>query len=106
MNRFRVLRVAQKGTSESVQYDFDRERQVSSTEVYFFDDHAKGGCNLPASWKLLYKSGNDWKPVEAAGRTRQEGRVQPSNLQTCKDDCIAARSEAEGRLLAVFSNGA
>jgi DUF1680 family protein len=32
-----------------------------------FDDTGSGECRLPASWRLLYKEGEAWKPVEAAG---------------------------------------
>jgi DUF1680 family protein len=54
-----------KGTSEWVQVDFERPRSVSSVEVYWFDDTGVGECRLPASWKLLYKDGDQWKPVDA-----------------------------------------
>jgi DUF1680 family protein len=54
-----------KGTSEWVQVEFERPRSVSSVDVYWFDDTGVGECRLPASWKLLYKDGNDWKPVDA-----------------------------------------
>jgi DUF1680 family protein len=52
-----------KGTTEWVQYDFDKPAAVSSASVYWFDDTAtKGGCKLPKSWRLLFKDGKDWKP--------------------------------------------
>jgi hypothetical protein len=54
------------GTAEWVQYDFVPARKVSAVEVYWFDDTGTGGCRVPASWQLLYKDGQDWKPVEAA----------------------------------------
>jgi len=56
-----------KGTKEWVQYDFAKARKVSAVEVYWFDDTGKGGCRVPESWTLLYKEGNEWKPVENAG---------------------------------------
>lgn len=52
-----------KGTAEWIQYDFRATVTVSSVEVYWFDD--KGGCRLPESWKVLYKDGETWKPVQA-----------------------------------------
>ena len=53
-----------KGSTEWVQYDFDRPTAVSSAAVYWFDDTpTKGGCKLPKSWRLLYKDGAEWKPV-------------------------------------------
>jgi DUF1680 family protein len=55
-----------KGTTEWVQYDFAKPAKVSSVEVYWFDDTGRGACRIPSSWRLLYKSGPDWKPVESA----------------------------------------
>jgi hypothetical protein len=52
-----------KGTIEWVQYDFNSPRTLSASSVYWFDDGA--GCRLPKSWRLLYKEGDQWKPVEA-----------------------------------------
>jgi hypothetical protein len=54
-----------KGTEEWVQYDFDTPRRISATEVYWFDDTGSGQCRIPASWKLLYKSGDEWKKVQS-----------------------------------------
>ncbi|MCY3022130.1 MAG: glycoside hydrolase family 127 protein [Planctomycetota bacterium] len=56
-----------KGTAEWVQYDFKAAKKCSTVEVYWFDDTGKGQCRVPKSCKLLYKDGNDWKPVENAG---------------------------------------
>lgn len=53
-----------KGTTEWIQYDFKKEETVSRTEIYWFDDTGIGECRLPRSWKLLFKDGDEWKPVE------------------------------------------
>jgi hypothetical protein len=55
-----------KGTREWVQYDFAQPRTVKAVRVYWFDDTGNGSCRVPASWKLLYKNGADWKAVEDA----------------------------------------
>jgi len=55
-----------KGTTEWVQYDFAKPCKVSSSQVYWFDDTGHGECRVPGSWKLLYKDGKSWKPVEGA----------------------------------------
>jgi uncharacterized protein len=55
-----------KGTTEWVQYDFKKEETVSHTELYWFDDTGIGECRLPKSWRVLYRDGDQWKPVEAA----------------------------------------
>jgi len=54
------------GTAEWLQYEFTPPRKVSAVEVYWFDDAPQGGCRVPASWRLLYKEGEAWKPVEDA----------------------------------------
>ena len=54
----------QSGDRAWVQYDFAKPSRVSSVEVYWKDD--KQVCVLPASWRLLYKDENEWKPVAAA----------------------------------------
>ena len=52
-----------KGTMEWVQYDFAAPAAVSEVEVYWFDDTSQGECRVPASWRVLYRSGDTWKPV-------------------------------------------
>jgi hypothetical protein len=44
-----------------IEYEFKRPIGVSSAQVYFFDD--RRFCRLPASWRILYKDGEQWKPV-------------------------------------------
>ena len=56
-----------QGTTEWVQYDFKQRRTVSEADLYWFDDTPTGGgCRIPASWKLLYQDGGDWKEVADA----------------------------------------
>jgi hypothetical protein len=56
-----------KGTAEWVERTFEKPTTLSSSEVYWFDDTGRGACRVPKSWRLLYKDGNDWKSVDAAG---------------------------------------
>ncbi|WP_170971168.1 glycoside hydrolase family 127 protein [Ilyomonas limi] len=53
-----------KDTTEWVQYDFDKAYTISESKVYWYDDKPWGGCDLPASWQLLYKKGDEWVPVK------------------------------------------
>ena len=53
-----------KDTTEWVQYDFDKAYSISESKVYWYDDKPWGGCDLPASWQLLYKNGDQWVPVK------------------------------------------
>lgn len=57
-----------QNTLEWLQYDFAAPTKVSQTEVYWFDDSVQGGgCTVPSSWKLYYKSGEEWVEVKAKG---------------------------------------
>ncbi len=64
-----------KGTKEWVTWRFEKPRQVSWCEVYWFDDTPVGQCRVPASWRLLYRDGERWKPVRKASPfgTRADG---------------------------------
>ncbi|MBN1926255.1 MAG: glycoside hydrolase family 127 protein [Prolixibacteraceae bacterium] len=55
----------QNNSCEWVQYDFEKPETVSTVKVYWFDDGPWGGCRIPDAWEIQYKSGNEWKPVEA-----------------------------------------
>jgi DUF1680 family protein len=54
-----------RGTQEWIQYDFEKPTQVSSVEVYWYQEPGKGAVKVPASWRILYKDGAEWKPVQA-----------------------------------------
>jgi uncharacterized protein len=53
-----------KDSVQWVQYDFESAKKISSSKVYWFDDAPNGECRIPAGWKLLYKKGDQWLPVE------------------------------------------
>jgi hypothetical protein len=53
-----------KGSTEWVEYAFEKTATVSSAELYWFDDTARGEVRVPASWRILYRDGSEWKPVE------------------------------------------
>jgi len=53
-----------KGTTEWAEYAFEKATSVSEVEVYWFDDTGHGECRVPRSWRVLYKDGDQWKPVE------------------------------------------
>ena len=57
----------QGSANEWIEMTFARPSAVSSVEVYWFDDIGRGGVRVPASWRLLHKSGDRWLPVETAG---------------------------------------
>lgn len=53
-----------KGTAEWAEYTFAAPAKVSEVAVYWYDDTGHGECRIPASWRVLYKSGEQWLPVE------------------------------------------
>jgi hypothetical protein len=53
-----------KGTTERVEYAFEKPATVSQIEVYWFDDTGRGEVRVPRSWRVLYQDGGEWKPVE------------------------------------------
>ena len=57
-----------KGTTEWIQYDFDKETTVSFIHIYWFDDGPNGGCRIPKTWKLLYEKNGKWKEVVKHGK--------------------------------------
>jgi hypothetical protein len=56
-----------KGTTEWVEYAFQKPATVSEVDVYWFDDTGQGEVRVPASWRILYREGDAWKPVQARG---------------------------------------
>ncbi|MGH9312458.1 MAG: glycoside hydrolase family 127 protein, partial [Vicinamibacterales bacterium] len=54
-----------RGTTEWAEMAFAKTATVSEVEMYWFDDTGRGQVRVPASWRILYKDGGDWKPVEA-----------------------------------------
>jgi uncharacterized protein len=56
-----------KGTTEWVEMTLPEATTVSESTVYWFDDTGRGECRVPESWTLLYRDGNEWKPVRASG---------------------------------------
>jgi len=55
-----------KGTTEWVSLAFERPQRLSCAEVYWFDDGPNGGCRVPASWRLEWLDGEQWRPVTGA----------------------------------------
>lgn len=56
-----------KSSSETVDMTFPKATSVSEVQLYWFDDTGRGEVRVPETWRVLYKDGNAWKPVEAAG---------------------------------------
>jgi hypothetical protein len=52
-----------KGSVEWVAYEFPDLTVVDGVEVYWMADVPHGECDLPASWRVLWKDGDQWRPV-------------------------------------------
>jgi DUF1680 family protein len=55
-----------RGTTEWIEYAFARPATISRADVYWFDDTGRGQVRVPASWRVLYKRGDSWVPVETS----------------------------------------
>jgi hypothetical protein len=55
-----------KGGSEWIEMVFEKPSTVSEVQVYWFDDTGHGEVRVPRSWRLLYRDGDAWKPIETA----------------------------------------
>ena len=53
-----------RGTAEWVEYDVRDARDRLEGAGLLVRRHAHGEVRVPASWRLLYKDGGSWKPVE------------------------------------------
>jgi hypothetical protein len=53
-----------RGTTEWIEFAFAKPAQVTEVEVYWFDDTGHGQVRVPASWRVLFRDGSEWKPVE------------------------------------------
>ena len=59
---------SQRGSREWVQYRFEEPKAFDGVSVYWFDDRPRGGgCRVPASWRVLYRAGDEWLPVQTDG---------------------------------------
>ena len=67
-----------KGTDEWVSYAFPAVETLTGVEVMWFDDVPRGGCNLPASWRVEVRESPEaaWVPVEAAYPIRKDELVK------------------------------
>ncbi len=56
-----------KGTTEWLLFEWAKPQQLSSVQVYWFDDTGRGECHLPKSWQVLYRTAEgQFQPVKNA----------------------------------------
>jgi DUF1680 family protein len=62
-----------KGTTEWLQFEWDKKHELAAVKIYWFDDTGRGECHLPQSWRVLYRdAGGNFKPVANKGPYRTE----------------------------------
>jgi len=69
-----------RGNKETVDYIFAQPAKVGECGLYWFDDTGQGSVRVPASWRLLYKAGGEWRPVE----TQEQFGVTKDQFNTVK----------------------
>ena len=82
-----------KGTTEWLEYAFPHPSSVSEATVYWYDDTGHGEVRVPASWRILYKDGGEWKPVTALS-PYGVAKDAPNRVQFSKVTTSALRLEA------------
>ncbi|MDP6634797.1 MAG: glycoside hydrolase family 127 protein [Phycisphaerae bacterium] len=91
-----------RGTSEWVQYTFKKPGEVSSVEVYWYTRFGTG-TKLPESWSLMYRDGDEFKPVEAKGsygvKPDQFNRVE---FKPVKTDALRIVAKAQDKYLETY----
>ena len=84
------------GTEEWVQYDFKETATVKGVSVYFFDDEPQGGCRVPASWKVYYKSGSNWKLVKIKNKaTTDKDRFNTLDFEAVATDGLRIKIQLQ-----------
>ena len=54
-----------RGTTEWLQFEWDKAHELSSLKIYWFDDTGRGACHLPKSWRVLYRDAQgNFQPVK------------------------------------------
>jgi len=67
-----------RGTAEWIEYAFPETVEVRSATVSWFDDKGRGGCRLPASWRIVYRTPDGhWAPVDVEGAAYPVKKADP-----------------------------
>ena len=55
----------EKASTQWIAYEFEEQKSISESTVYWFDDSPWGGCRIPAAWRLYYRDANgEWVAIE------------------------------------------
>ncbi len=88
--------------TEYIIYEFSEPEEVSGAGVFWFDDGPEGGCRVPAGWRILYREGDEWLPVNNASEYKViKGEVNRVTF----DKVYTGALKLEVRLPENFSSG-
>jgi hypothetical protein len=78
------------GPVEWIEYSYARPKRVNWSDVHWVDDAAQGGpARLPQSWRLLYWTGERWRPVKTRGESGMtEDRVGRIEFETVEPTAL------------------
>ncbi len=80
------------GTTQWVQYEFDRPMRADAVEVYWYVDGQ--GCSLPDQWRVLYRDGWAWKDVAATTYGREVDRYNRSEFAAVESPAFRIEATA------------
>jgi hypothetical protein len=85
-----------KGTVEWLQMDFDKTYEISSVEVYFFDDTGQGECRTPESWRVFYRQNDQFKPVsKPQGLGTEKDKYNKTSFDPVKTDALRIQMQSQ-----------
>ena len=91
-----------RGSTQWLQYDFREPTRVTESRVYWFDDTGAGQCRVPASYRIVFRDGGEWKPVKP---TRPLA-VRPDQFNTAVFEPVTTTAlRIEAVLKPTFSGG-
>jgi DUF1680 family protein len=93
-----------RGSSEWISYQFTKPQKLTEASVYWFDDTGTGQCRVPAEWRLLYRDGDDWKPVKMAEKSSYGAALDQFN-KVIFDPVTTTELRLEVKLKKDFSGG-
>jgi DUF1680 family protein len=90
--------------TEWVAYQLPAARRLSSAAVYWFDDTGIGRCRVPASWRLLWRDGVQWREVRLIGGAAYGTALDRFN-EVAFEPVLSRELKLEVRLQPDFSGG-
>ncbi len=93
-----------KGSEEWMSYRFPKARKIDGCAIYWFDDTGVGQCRVPTEWRLLWRDGDEWKPVKLTGEAKYGTALSQFN-QVSFEPVTTRELKLEAKLKDGFSGG-